>query len=88
MTVRITIRRYEGDQSQHMYRAEHLDEVPAARRVEPVCSPWSYPIQHLVEKVSRSDLSDLGGTVDGCPGCAVWARQHRHTVVVRGSVCG
>lgn len=88
MTVRISIRRYEGDQSQHMYRTGQLDEEPLPRRVEPVCSPWSYPILHLVDKVGHDDLPDLGGMVDGCPGCGVWARQNRHTVVVRGLVCG
>jgi len=82
MTVRIAIRHYSGDRQQHGYRIDQ----PGRRYLVPVHAEWRYPDRHPLDMVSAKDLPSFGGDFDCCPGCGVWARQNRHTVVVRGQV--
>lgn len=85
MTVRIVIRRYAGDQQEHAYRVEQLLEADWEFAV-PLCREFPYRHLHPRGMVSHDDLPAFGGAFDRCASCSVWARQHQHTVVVRGTV--
>jgi hypothetical protein len=82
--VKVSIRRYAEDHQGHAYVADELADGWSF--AEPVCAPWEHAIPHPRRAVSSADLPSLGGMHDRCPGCSVWMRNNRHTVVVRGTV--
>lgn len=82
---RVVIRWYAGDNRLHRYRVEQVD-APACQMLVPVCREFPYPWRHPREMVGDRDLPESAEYCDGCPGCDVWARRTRHTLLVRGEV--
>jgi len=75
----IVIRRYSGDEQEHVYPADGITAdcafaVSMCRR------------SHPRGMVSRVDLPAFSGMVDRCPSCAAWARHNQHAIVVRSEV--
>jgi hypothetical protein len=81
----VVIRAYSGDRQRHRYRVEEIDD-PACEYLVPVCREFPYPWRHPREMISDRDLPGPGSLFESCPGCDVWARRTRHTVLIRGEV--
>jgi hypothetical protein len=83
-TIEIVIRRYREDQQEHGYRADQLAEK-SWQHLVPVCAR-PYPVRHSRDMISLDNLPAFGNVLDRCPGCSVWMRRNRHTIVVPGEV--
>lgn len=84
-SARLVLRWYAGDEYLHRYRVAQVDD-PAWEYLVPVCHEFPYPWRHPREMVDDRDLPEPAGPFGCCPACDVWARRHRHCVLVRGDV--
>lgn len=80
--VRITIRRYAGDQQEHGYLAEQL--TGPGRNLTPICAR-AYPRRHPRGQLGSDDLPGFGNALSRCASCAVSMRRIPHEIVVQGA---
>jgi hypothetical protein len=83
----VVVRFYAGDGQRHHYLADDVNNLGGRGAYAiPVCQDGQFsPWRHDPERISAHDLPEPG-YIDGCPGCAVWARRNRHTALLRGEV--
>lgn len=81
----MVVRFYGGDSLSHYYVGADVADLGARSAVTPACElEQFYPQRHDPGLIGRRDLPK-SGFVDGCSGCAVWARRNRHTMLLRGA---